>query len=54
MLYPSVFSRVFTEERMEPRSVECCRDVCPSVGLTHLNIGSWISTRVTVTSWSPL
>ncbi len=42
---PSVFSCVFTEERIEfvhtaikPRSVECCSDVCPSVGLSHLHI----------------
>ncbi len=35
---PSVFSCVFTEERIEfghtaikPRSVECCSDLCPSV-----------------------
>ncbi len=42
---PSVFSCVFTEERigfgqmaMNPRSVECCCDVCPSVGFYHLHI----------------
>ncbi len=41
----SVFSCVFTEERMvfshtaiKPRSVECCSDVCPSVGFSHLHI----------------
>ncbi len=44
---------VFTEERIEsrhtaikPRSVECCSDVYPSVGFSHLNI--WSSTRVTI------
>ncbi len=42
---PSVFSCVFTEERIEfgdaaikSRSVECCSDVCPSVGFFHLHI----------------
>ncbi len=42
---PSVFSCVFTEERIEfghtaikPRSMECCSDVCPSVGFSHLHI----------------
>ncbi len=52
---PSVFSCVFTEERIEfghtaikPRSVECCSDVCPSVGFSHLHIWSWSSTRVTI------
>ncbi len=42
---PSVFSCVFTEERIEfghtaikPRSVECCRDVCPSVDFSYLHI----------------
>ncbi len=41
----SVFSCVFTEERTEfghaaikPRSMECCSDVCPSVGFPHLHI----------------
>ncbi len=39
---PSVFSCVFTEERIEfghtaikPRSVECCSDVCPSVSFPN-------------------
>ncbi len=52
---PSVFSCVFTEERIEsghtdikPRSVECCSDVCPSVGFSHLYIWSRSSTRVTI------
>ncbi len=38
----SVFSCFFTEERIEfghtdikPRSLECCSDVCPSVGFSH-------------------
>ncbi len=41
---PSVFSCIFTEERIEfghtviPRSVECCSDVCPSVGFSYLHI----------------
>ncbi len=50
-----VFSCVFTEERIEfdrtaikPRSVECCSDVCPSVGFSYLHIWSWSSTRVTI------
>ncbi len=41
----SVFSCVFTEEKIEfgntamrPRSGECCSDVCPSVGFSHLHI----------------
>ncbi len=40
-----MFSHVFTEERIEfghttikPRSVECCSDVCPSIGFSHLHI----------------
>ncbi len=52
---PSVFSCVFTEERIEfghtaikPRSVECCSDVCPSVSFSNLHIWSWSSTRVTI------
>ncbi len=52
---PSMFSCVFTEERIEfghtdikPRSVDCCRDVCSSVGFSHLHIWSWSSTRVTI------
>ncbi len=52
---PSVFSCIFAEERIEfghtaikPRSVECCCDVCPSVGFFHLHIQSWSSTRVTI------
>ncbi len=39
MQIPSVFSLVFTEERIESghtaiklRLMECCSDVCPSVG----------------------
>ncbi len=42
---PSVFSCVFTEERIEfghttikPRSVESCSDVCPSVSFSNLHI----------------
>ncbi len=42
---PGVFSCVFTEERIasghtsiKPRLVECCSDVCPSVGFPS---GSW-------------
>ncbi len=42
---PSVFSCVFTEERIasghtsiKPRLVECCSDVCPSVGFSYLHI----------------
>ncbi len=41
---PSGFSCVYTEERIEsfhtaikPRSVECCSDVCPFVGFSHLH-----------------
>ncbi len=30
------------------RSVECCSDVCPSVGSFYLHIWSWSSTRVTI------
>ncbi len=52
---PSVYSCVFTEERIEfghtsikPRSMECCSDVCPSVGFSNLHIWSWSSTRVTI------
>ncbi len=30
------------------RLVECCSDVCPSVGLSYLHIWSWSSTRVTI------
>ncbi len=52
---PSVFSCVFTEERIEfghttimPRLVECCSDVCPSVDSSYLHIWSWSSTRVTI------
>ncbi len=52
---PSVFSCVFNEERIEfgrttikPRLVECCSDVCPSVGFFYLHIWSWSSTRVTI------
>ncbi len=52
---PSVFSCVFTEERIEfghtaikTRSVECCSDVCPSVDFSYLHIWSWSSTRVTI------
>ncbi len=52
---PSMFSCVFTEERIEsghtdikPRSVECCSDVCPSVSFSHLHISPWSSTRVTI------
>ncbi len=52
---PSVFSCVFTEERfkschiaIKPRSVECCRDVCPSVDFSCLHIWSCSSTRVTI------
>ncbi len=51
----SLFSCVFTEERIEschtaikPRSVECCRDVCPSVDFSYLHIWSWSSSRVTI------
>ncbi len=42
---PSVFSSVFTEERIEfghtaikPRLVECCSDVCSSVSFSDLHI----------------
>ncbi len=42
---PSVFSCVFTEDRIEfgqtamnPRLVDCCSDVCPSVGFSHLHV----------------
>ncbi len=42
---PSVFSCVFTEERIEfahtaikPRSVECCSNVCPTVDFSYLHI----------------
>ncbi len=52
---PSVFSCVFTEERIasghtsiKPRSVECCSDVCPSVGFSYLHIWSWSSTRLNI------
>ncbi len=52
---PSVFSCVFTEERIasghtsiKHRSMECCSDVCPSVGFSYLHIWSWSSTRVTI------
>ncbi len=51
---PSVFSCVFTEERIEfgtaikPRSVECCSDVCPSVSFSNLHIWSWSSSRVII------
>ncbi len=52
---PSVISCVFTEERIEfghtaikPRSVDCCSDVCPSVGFSHLHISTWSSTRRTI------
>ncbi len=52
---PCVFSCVFTEERIEfghtaikTGLVECCRDVCPSVGFSYLHIWSWSSTRVTI------
>ncbi len=51
----SMFSRVFTEERIEfgqtatkTGSVECCGDVCPSVDFSYLHIQSWSSTRVTI------
>ncbi len=51
---PSVFSCVFTEKRIEfghtaikHSLVECCSDVWPSVGFSHLHIWSWSSTRVT-------
>ncbi len=55
LLIPSAFSFVVTEERVEsghtdikPRSVECCSDVCPSVGFSDLHIWPWRSTRVTI------
>ncbi len=42
---PRVFSCVFTEESIElcqtvmnPRSVECCSDVCPPVGFSGLHL----------------
>ncbi len=37
---PSVFSCVFTEERIEfgHTAIKCCSDVCPSVGFSHLHI----------------
>ncbi len=42
---PSVFSFVFTDERIEfghtaikPRPVECCNEVCPSVSFSDLHI----------------
>ncbi len=42
---PSVFSCVFSEERIEfghtaisPRSMECCSGVCPSVDFSYLHI----------------
>ncbi len=48
-------SRVFTEERTESghtsikhKLVECCSDVCPSVGFSYLHIWSWSSTSVTI------
>ncbi len=50
----SVFSSVFTERiasghtSIKHRLVECCSDVCPSVGFSHLHIWSWSSTRVTI------
>ncbi len=44
---PSVFSWVFTEERIEschttikPRSMECCSGFCPSVDFSYLHIWS--------------
>ncbi len=51
---PSVFSCVFTEERIASghtsikHRLECCSDVCPSVGFSYLHIWSWSSTRVTI------
>ncbi len=55
LLWPGVFSCVFTQERIAsghtsitPRSVECCSDVCPSVDFSHLHIWSWSSARVTI------
>uniref|UniRef100_A0A672SJ94 Aryl hydrocarbon receptor nuclear translocator 2 n=1 Tax=Sinocyclocheilus grahami TaxID=75366 RepID=A0A672SJ94_SINGR len=45
MQNPSVFSCVFTEEKIEsghsdikPRSVECCSDIYPSLDFSHLRI----------------
>ncbi len=45
MSIPSVFSFVFTKERIESyhtaiklRLVECCSDVCPSVDFSYLHI----------------
>ncbi len=51
---PSVFSCVFTEERIASghtsikHRLECCSDVCPSVGFSYLHIWSWSSTKVTI------
>ncbi len=45
LLILSVFSCVFTEERLEschtaikPRSTECCSGACPSVDFSYLHI----------------
>ncbi len=38
----------FTHPTIKPRSVECCSDVCSSVGFSYLHIWSWSSTRVTI------
>ncbi len=50
-----MISCVFTEERIEfahtaikPRSVDCCSDVCPSVGFSYLHLSTWSSTRMTI------
>ncbi len=52
---PSVFSFVFTEDRIEfgptakkARLVECCSDVCTSLDFCNLHIWSWSSTRLTI------
>ncbi len=52
---PSVFSCVYTEERIEfghtsikPRLMECCSGVCPSVDFSCLHTWSWSSTRLTI------
>ncbi len=37
----------FGHTAKKPRSMECCSDVCPTVGFSHLHIWSWSSTRVT-------
>ncbi len=39
VLIPGVFSWIeFGHTAVKSRSVECCSDVCPSVGFSHLHI----------------